>query len=195
MMRARGAKATDVVVLVVAADDGVMPQTIEAIEHSRAGRCSDHRRHQQDRQAGRESGPRQAGTAAQGLSSRSIGAAKRKWSQVSAKKRENLDTLLETILLDGGHLELASEPDASCVRRGARSQARSRPRRGRDRARPARHSAALAIRSSSGQIFGKVRAMFNDRGEPITEAGPATPVEVLGSARRAAGRRKLPGRR
>jgi translation initiation factor IF-2 len=178
MMRARGAKATDIVVLVVAADDGVMPQTIEAIEHSRAAGVpiivAINKIDKPDANADRV---RQE-LAKQGLSPLDWGG-ETEMVQVSAKKRENLDTLLETILLTSDILNLRASPTR--LASGVVLEAKL------DRGRGA--VATVLVQQGTlkvhepfivGQIYGRVRAMFNDRGEPITEAGPATPVEVLG---------------
>ena len=178
MMRARGAKATDIVVLVVAADDGVMPQTIEAIEHSRAAGVpiivAINKIDKPDANADRV---RQE-LATQGLSPLDWGG-ETEMVQVSAKKRENLDTLLETILLTSDILNLRASPTR--LASGVVLEAKL------DRGRGA--VATVLVQQGTlkihepfivGQIYGRVRAMFNDRGEPITEAGPATPVEVLG---------------
>ena len=178
MMRARGAKATDIVVLVVAADDGVMPQTIEAIEHSRAANVpiivAINKIDKPDANPDRV----KQELAQQGLSPLEWGG-ETEMVQVSAKKRQNLDTLLETILLTSDILNLRASPTrlASGVvleaklDRGRGSVATVLVQQGTLRI----HEPFIV-----GQIFGRVRAMFNDRGEPITEAGPATPVEVLG---------------
>lgn len=178
MMRARGAKATDVVVLVVAADDGVMPQTIEAIEHSRAAGVpivvAINKIDKPDANPDRVK---------QELSNHGLQPVE--WGgetemvQVSAKKRENLDTLLETILLTADILNLKASPTrlASGVvleaklDRGRGSVATVLVQQGTLRI----HDPFIV-----GQIFGKVRAMFDDKGQAVTEAGPATPVEVLG---------------
>ena len=178
MMRARGAKATDIVVLVVAADDGVMPQTIEAIEHSRAANVpiivAINKIDKPDANPDRV---RQE-LAQQGLSPLDWGG-ETEMVQVSAKKRQNLDTLLETILLTSDILNLRASPTR--LASGVVLEAKL------DRGRGA--VATVLVQQGTlkihepfivGQISGKVRAMFNDRGEPITEAGPATPVEVLG---------------
>jgi len=178
MMRARGAKATDIVVLVVAADDGVMPQTIEAIEHSRAANVpiivAINKIDKPDANPDRV---RQE-LSQQGLSPLEWGG-ETEMVQVSAKKRENLDTLLETILLTSDILNLRASPTR--LASGVVLEAKL------DRGRGA--VATVLVQQGTlkvhepfivGQISGKVRAMFNDRGEPITEAGPATPVEVLG---------------
>jgi translation initiation factor IF-2 len=178
MMRARGAKATDIVVLVVAADDGVMPQTIEAIEHSRAANVpiivAINKIDKPDANPDRV---RQE-LAQQGLSPLDWGG-ETEMVQVSAKKRENLDTLLETVLLTSDILNLRASPTR--LASGVVLEAKL------DRGRGA--VATVLVQQGTlkvhepfivGQISGKVRAMFNDRGEPITEAGPATPVEVLG---------------
>ena len=178
MMRARGAKATDIVVLVVAADDGVMPQTIEAIEHSRAANVpiivAINKIDKPDANPDRV---RQE-LAQQGLSPLDWGG-DTEMVQVSAKKRQNLDTLLETILLTSDILNLRASPTR--LASGVVLEAKL------DRGRGA--VATVLVQQGTlrihdpfivGQISGKVRAMFNDRGEPITEAGPATPVEVLG---------------
>jgi translation initiation factor IF-2 len=178
LMRARGAKATDVVVLVVAADDGVMPQTIEAIEHSRAAGVpivvAINKIDKPDANPER---------VRQELSQQSLNAVS--WGgetemvEVSAKKRENLETLLETILLTADILNLR----ASTTRLASGVVLEAKLDRGRGSV------ATVLVQQGTlklgdpfivGQIFGKVRAMFNDRGEPIAEAGPATPVEVLG---------------
>jgi translation initiation factor IF-2 len=178
MMRARGAKATDVVVLVVAADDGVMPQTIEAIEHSRAaGVPIVVAINKIDRPDANPDRVKQE-LANQGLQPVEWGG-ETEMVQVSAKKRENLDTLLETILLTADILNLKASPTrlASGVvleaklDRGRGSVATVLVQQGTLRV----HDPFIV-----GQIFGKVRAMFDDRGQAITEAGPATPVEVLG---------------
>jgi translation initiation factor IF-2 len=178
MMRARGAKATDIVVLVVAADDGVMPQTIEAIEHSRAaGVPIIVAINKVDKPDANPERVKQE-LAQQGLSPLEWGG-ETEMVQVSAKKRQNLDTLLETILLTSDILSLRASPTR--LASGVVLEAKL------DRGRGA--VATVLVQQGTlkihepfivGQISGKVRAMFNDRGEPITEAGPATPVEVLG---------------
>ena len=178
MMRARGAKATDIVVLVVAADDGVMPQTIEAIEHSRAAGVpiivAINKIDKPDANPDRV----KQELAQQGLSPLEWGG-ETEMVQVSAKKRQNLDTLLETILLTSDILNLRASPTR--LASGVVLEAKL------DRGRGA--VATVLVQQGTlkihepfivGQISGKVRAMFNDRGEPIIEAGPATPVEVLG---------------
>ena len=178
MMRARGAKATDIVVLVVAADDGVMPQTIEAIEHSRAaGVPIIVAINKIDKSDANPDRVRQE-LAQQGLSPLDWGG-DTEMVQVSAKKRQNLDTLLETILLTSDILNLR----ASSTRLASGVVLEAKLDRGRGAvATVLVQQGTLRIHDPFivGQISGKVRAMFNDRGEPITEAGPATPVEVLG---------------
>jgi len=178
MMRARGAKATDIVVLVVAADDGVMPQTIEAIEHSRAaGVPIIVAINKIDRPDANPDRVKQE-LSQQGLSPLEWGG-ETEMVQVSAKKRQNLETLLETILLTSDILNLRASPTR--LASGVVLEAKL------DRGRGA--VATVLVQQGTlrihdpfivGQISGRVRAMFNDRGEPITEAGPATPVEVLG---------------
>jgi len=178
MMRARGAKATDVVVLVVAADDGVMPQTIEAIEHSRAAGVpiivAINKIDKPDANPDRV----KQELATQGLQPVDWGG-ETEVVAVSAKKRQNLDNLLETILLTSDILNLRASPTR--LASGVVLEAKL------DRGRGA--VATVLVQQGTlrihepfimGQIFGKVRAMFNDRGEAVTEVGPATPVEVLG---------------
>lgn len=178
LMRARGAKATDVVVLVVAADDGVMPQTIEAIEHSRAaGVPIVVAINKVDKPDANPDRVRQE-LSQQGLNPVAWGG-ETEMVEVSAKKQQNLETLLETILLTSDILDLK----ASTTRLASGVVLEAKLDRGRG-------SVATALVQQGtlhvgdpfivGQIFGKVRAMFNDRGEPVIEAGPATPVEVLG---------------
>jgi translation initiation factor IF-2 len=178
MMRARGAKATDIVVLVVAADDGVMPQTIEAIEHSRAaGVPIIVAINKIDKPDANPDRVRQE-LSQQGLSPIDWGG-DTEMVQVSAKKRQNLDTLLETILLTSDILNLR----ASSTRLASGVVLEAKLDRGRGAvATVLVQQGTLKIHEPFivGQISGKVRAMFNDRGEPIVEAGPATPVEVLG---------------
>ncbi|HEY2963255.1 MAG TPA: translation initiation factor IF-2 [Pyrinomonadaceae bacterium] len=178
MMRARGAKATDIVVLVVAADDGVMPQTIEAIEHSRAAGVpiivAINKIDKPDANPDRV----KQELAQQGLSPLEWGG-ETEMVLVSAKKRQNLETLLETILLTSDILTLRASP----TRLAAGVVLEAKLDRGRGAvATVLVQQGTLRIHEPFivGQIYGRVRAMFNDRGEPITEAGPATPVEVLG---------------
>jgi translation initiation factor IF-2 len=180
LMRARGAKATDVVVLVVAADDGVMPQTIEAIEHARAAHVpivvAINKIDKPDANPDRV---RQE-LAVQGLQPIEWGGDNTtEMVPVSAKKRENLDTLLETILLTADILNLKASPTR--LASGVVLEAKL------DRGRGA--VATVLVQQGTlrvgdpfivGQIFGKVRAMYDDRGQHLAEAGPATPVEVLG---------------
>ncbi len=178
MMRARGAKATDIVVLVVAADDGVMPQTIEAIEHSRAANVpivvAINKIDKPDANADRV----KQELAQHGLSPVEWGG-ETEMVQVSAKKRQNVDTLLETILLTSDLLNLRASP----TRLASGVVLEAKLDRGRGPV------ATVLVQQGTlhtqepfivGQISGKVRAMFNDRGEPVQEAAPATPVEVLG---------------
>jgi translation initiation factor IF-2 len=178
MMRARGAKATDVVVLVVAADDGVMPQTIEAIEHARAANVpivvAINKIDKPDANPERV----KQELAGHGLTPVEWGG-ETEMVAVSAKQHKNLDTLLETILLTADILNLKASP----TRLASGVVLEAKLDRGRGSV------ATVLVQQGTlrvgdpfivGQIFGKVRAMFDDRGQPVTEAGPATPVEVLG---------------
>jgi translation initiation factor IF-2 len=178
LMRARGAKATDIVVLVVAADDGVMPQTIEAIEHSRAAKVpivvAINKIDKPDANPDRV----KQELTQHGLSPVEWGG-DTEMVLVSAKKRQNLDGLLETILLSSDILNLRASPTR--LASGVVLEAKL------DRGRGPVATVLLqqgTLRNHDpfivGQISGKVRAMFNDRGEALTEAGPATPIEVLG---------------
>jgi translation initiation factor IF-2 len=178
MMRSRGAKATDVVILVVAADDGVMPQTIEAIEHSKAAGVpiivAINKMDKPDANADRV----KQGLAQHGLQPLDWGG-DTEMVPVSAKKRQNLDTLLETVLLSTDILNLKASPTR--LASGVVLEAKLEKGRG--------PVATVLIQQGTlhvgdpfivGQFSGKVRAMFSDRGDAIKEAAPATPVEVLG---------------
>ncbi|MBS1791868.1 MAG: translation initiation factor IF-2 [Acidobacteria bacterium] len=178
LMRARGAKVTDIVVLVVAADDGVMPQTIEAIEHSRAAKVpiivAINKVDKPDANVERVK---------KELADRGV-----LWSgwggdtemvEVSAKKRQNIDGLLEMILLTADILELKSNPKRKAT--GTVLEAKL------DRGRGA--VATVLVQNGSlhigdpfivGNFSGRVRALMDDIGERVQDVGPATPVEVLG---------------
>ncbi len=177
-MRARGAKVTDMVVLVVAADDGVMPQTIEAIDHARAAGApiivAINKVDKPDAQPERIK---------QQLADRGLLA--EDWGgdvvmvPVSAKAKTNLDLLLEMILLVADMLDLKANPDRPAV--GNVLEANLDRGRG--------PVATVLVRNGTlhvgdyficGSVFGKVRAMFDDRGGPVRDAEPSMPVEVLG---------------
>jgi translation initiation factor IF-2 len=178
LMRARGAKVTDVVVLVVAADDGVMPQTLEAISHARAAKVpivvAINKIDRPDAQPERVK---------KQLADHNL--MPEDWGgdtvtvEVSAKQRKNLDLLLEMILLVA---------DLQGVKANRNRLASGTVLEGRlDRGRGP--VATMLVQNGTlhvgdafivGAIFGKVRAMFDDRGRPCEEGGPSTPVEVLG---------------
>ncbi len=177
-MRARGAKVTDIVVIVVAADDGVMPQTIEAIDHARAAKVPIIVAVNKIDKP--EANPTKViqQLAARGLQPSTQGG-DTEFVEVSAKKRLNLDALEEMICLVADVNEQKAQPDRPAV--GTVIEAKL------DRGRGA--VASILIQNGTlrtgdsyivGNTFGKIRAMFDDRGRPITEAGPSTPVEILG---------------
>jgi translation initiation factor IF-2 len=178
MMRARGAKATDVVILVVAADDGVMPQTIEAIEHSKAAGVPIIVAINKVDKAGANIDKVKQGLATHGLQPTDWGG-DIEMVEVSAKMRTGLDALLETVLLSTDILDLKASPTR--LASGVVLEAKLDKGRG---------SVATALVQQGtlrvgdpfivGQYYGKVRAMFSDRGEIVTNAPPATPVEILG---------------
>jgi translation initiation factor IF-2 len=178
LMRARGARVTDVVVLVVAADDGVMPQTLEAINHARAAKVPilvainkiDKPEAQPERVKRQLS--------EQGLMPEDWGG-DTVMVEVSAKQRKNLDLLLEMILLVADLQQVKANPK----RPATGTVLESRLDRGRGPvATILVQSGTLHIGDSFivGAVFGKVRAMFDDRGRAVEEAPPSTPVEVLG---------------
>lgn len=178
LMRARGANVTDIVILVVAADDGVMPQTREAIDHAREAKVPiivavnkvDLPAANPDR-------------VKQQLSE--LGLMPEEWGgetlfcEVSALKREGVKELLETVALQSEVLELKA--NYSCAAEGKIIETRIDPGRGTV-------STVLIQRGTlrvgdafvAGVYPGRVRAMFNDRGERVNEASPSMPVEILG---------------
>lgn len=178
MMRARGAKATDIVILVVAADDGVMPQTIEAVEHSKAAGVPIIVAINKIDKPDANPDKVKQGLAGLGLQPVDWGGDV-EMVAVSAKQKQNLDTLLETVLLQADILDLKASP----TRRAAGVVLEAKLDKGRG-------SVATALVQQGtlrvgdpfivGQYHGKVRAMFSDRGEQVAEALPATPVEILG---------------
>ena len=178
MMRARGAKATDVVILVVAADDGVMPQTIEAVEHSKAAGVPIIVAINKIDKPDANPDKVKQGLAGLGLQPVDWGG-DIEMVPVSAKKREGLDTLLETVLLQADILDLKASP----TRRASGVVLEAKLDKGRGSV------ATILVQQGTmhvgdpfiaGQFYGKVRAMFSDTGAAISEAPPATPVEVLG---------------
>ncbi|MGH9947596.1 MAG: translation initiation factor IF-2 [Pyrinomonadaceae bacterium] len=178
MMRARGAKATDVVILVVAADDGVMPQTVEAVEHSKAAGVPIIVAINKIDKPDASPDKVKQGLAVLGLQPIDWGG-DTEMVAVSAKKHENLDALLETVLLQADILDLKASP----TRRASGVVLEAKLDKGRGAV-----ATALVQQGTMrvgdpfivGQFSGKVRAMFSDRGESVTEAPPATPVEILG---------------
>ncbi len=178
MMRARGAKATDVVILVVAADDGVMPQTIEAVEHSKAAGVPIIVAINKIDKPDANPDKVKTGLAGLGLQPQDWGGDV-EMIPVSAKQQLNLDTLLETVLLQADIMDLKASP----TRRASGVVIEAKLDKGRGSV------ATVLVQQGTlrvgdpfivGQVHGKVRAMFNDRGEIVIEAPPATPVEVLG---------------
>jgi translation initiation factor IF-2 len=181
-MRARGAKVTDIVVIVVAADDGVMPQTLEAIDHARAAdvpiivavnkidKPEANPERVKKQLADRGLIPEEW---AGGGESSTV------FVEVSAKKRINLDLLLEMICL----VSDIKAPKATPGRKAVGSVLEAKLDRGRGAvATVLVQDGTLKLNDSYivGNTFGKVRAMFDDRGRALEEAGPSTPVEVLG---------------
>ncbi|MCK9571970.1 MAG: translation initiation factor IF-2 [Candidatus Omnitrophica bacterium] len=177
-MRARGASITDIVILVVAADDGIMPQTQEAIDHARAaGVPIIVAINKIDKpQANLDMVKKQLTQA--GLSPEDWGG-KTITVPVSAKTGVGIDNLLEMVLLQAEVMELKANPKRPAS--GVVVEARMSKGRG--------PVATLLVQNGTlhlnqniiaGNLFGKVRAMVNDRGQAVTSAGPATPVEVLG---------------
>ena len=178
MMRARGAKATDVVILVVAADDGVMPQTVEAVDHSKAAGVPIIVAINKTDKPGANPDKVKQGLAGLGLQPIEWGGDV-EMIEVSAKQRINLDTLLDTVLLQADIMDLKASP----TRRASGVVLEAKLDKGRGSV------ATVLVQQGTlrvgdpfiaGQYYGKVRAMFSDQGTPVTEAPPATPVEVLG---------------
>ena len=177
-MRARGAKVTDIVVLVVGADDGVMPQTEEAISHARAANVPIIVAINKI-----DKGDAQPERVKRQLSDK--GLMPEEWGgetvmvEVSAKAKKNIDKLLEMILLVGDLRELKADPGIPA----SGTVLESRVDKGRGPV------ATVLVQNGTlhvgdvfivGAVYGKVRAMFDDHGAAIKQAGPATPVEVLG---------------
>ena len=178
MMRARGAKVTDVVVLVVAADDGVMPQTKEAIDHARAANVKIIVAVNKIDKPGSNPEVVKRQLTDIGLMPEDWGG-QTVFVEVSAKKKQNLDALLEMILLVTELDDLKANPKRSAIG----TVLETKLDRGRGPV------ATVLIQDGTlnvgdnviaGPVVGKVRALIDDRGRNLKSAGPSTPVELLG---------------
>ena len=177
-MRARGAKVTDIVVLVVAANDGIMPQTIEAIRHAQAAEVPIVVAINKIDLPGADPMKVKTALLQHGIAVEELGG-DCLCAEVSAKKRINIDKLLEAILLQAEILDLKANPNRTAE--GTVIEAKMEKGRGSV-------ATVLVQRGTlkvgdiciAGKEWGHVRAMFNETGHKVHEAGPATPVEVLG---------------
>lgn len=177
-MRARGAKVTDIVVLVVAANDGIMPQTIEAIRHAQAAEVPIVVAINKIDLPGADPMKVKTALLQHGIAVEEMGG-DCLCAEVSAKKRINIDKLLEAILLQAEILDLKANPNRTAegtvieakMEKGRGSVATVLVQRGTLRV------GDICI---AGKEWGHVRAMFNEMGHKVHEADPATPVEVLG---------------
>jgi translation initiation factor IF-2 len=178
-LRARGAKVTDIAVLVVAADDGVMPQTVESINHARAAQVPIVVAvNKIDRPDSNPTRVRQE-LVAHDLQPEEWGGTTQ-YADVSAKENQGMDDLVEKILLVAdAELELTANPKAEAS--GPIIESRLDVGRGPVAtmlvARGTLHVSEAIV---AGDSWGKVRALYNYRGEKVKEAGPGTPVEILG---------------
>ena len=177
-MRARGAQITDIVILVVAADDGIMPQTVEAINHCKAADVPMIVAiNKIDREGANQDRIKQELT--------EHGLVVEDWGgdviavPVSAKQNLNIDTLLEMVVLTAEMLELKANP----ARKGKGTVIEAKLDKGRGAV------ASLLVQNGTlhagdsiivGSTYGRIRAMFDDAGKKIKSAGPSIPVEVLG---------------
>ena len=177
-MRARGAKVTDMVILVVAADDGVMPQTREAVDHARAARVPIVVAVNKIDKPGAQPERVKRQLAELGLTPEDWGG-DTIVVEVSAKQKKNLERLLEMLLLVADMRELKANAEAPA----SGTVIESRVDKGRGPV------ATVLVQNGTlhtgdfficGSVFGKVRAMFDDHGRPVKNAPPSTPVEVLG---------------
>lgn len=177
-MRARGAKVTDIVVLVVAANDGIMPQTIEAIRHAQAAEVPIVVAINKIDLPGADPMKVKSTLLQHGICVEEMGG-ECLCAEVSAKKRLNINKLVEAILLQAEMLDLKANPNRNAE--GAVVEAKMEKGRGA--------VATVLVQKGTlkigdiciaGKEWGRVRAMFNEHGHKILEAAPATPVEVIG---------------
>ncbi|WP_296221092.1 translation initiation factor IF-2 [Pseudomonas sp. UBA2684] len=177
-MRARGAQATDIVILVVAADDGVMPQTVEAVQHAKAAGVPLVVAVNKIDKPGADLDRIRSELSVHGVTSEEWGG-DTPFISVSAKMGTGVDDLLEAVLLQAEILELKATPSAP----GRGVVVESRLDKGRGPV------ATVLVQDGTlrqgdmvlvGSNFGRIRAMLDENGKPIKEAGPSIPVEILG---------------
>ena len=177
-MRGRGAQVTDIVILVVAADDGVMPQTIEAIDHSRVAGVPIIVAINKIDKPGAEPDRIKRELAEKGLVPEDWGGDSI-FVEVSAKEQTGIDELLEMIILQSEVLELKANPNKRA--RGYVIESKLETGRGPVAtvlvSEGTLHTGEAIV---AGMYYGKIRAMFDDKGIPLKEAGPSFPVEIIG---------------